>query len=125
MESVPPAPKDNRGMSNPNMTAPPPCHGLTIAELDSLADGRFERNAIDTILSVERSRRLLLLRAVHHYARARHDATGPLPPVDDAWNLLLSAESTNRQVVEGMLAEPQAGTWIAHVLRRLRDVTDD
>jgi HEXXH motif-containing protein len=90
-----------------------------------LADGRFDPDAITGLRSGERSRRLLLLRAVLKYARARPDSTGPLPSVDSAWHLLLRAESAAPNVVAEMLADPQTGTWVAHAVRRLRDVRGD
>jgi HEXXH motif-containing protein len=108
-----------------NLDCVPPPHRLTTKELDSLAGGWFEPNTIRTLLSVERSRRLLLLRAVRDGAQARSDAAGPLPSVDDAWALLLQAERADAQVVDEMLADPQAGTWVGHTLRRLRNVNED
>jgi HEXXH motif-containing protein len=102
-----------------------PRHSLPMAELDSLASGRFSWEAINTLLSVERSRRLLLLRTVRDYARRRSNAAGPLSPVDDAWRLLLRAENADREVIEEILANPQVGTWVGHVLRRMRKVTTD
>jgi HEXXH motif-containing protein len=94
-------------------------------QLDSLAVGTFSRAALDTLLSAERSRRLLLLLTLLKYARSQPDSTGPLPPVDDAWDLLLRAESADPGIVTEMLADPQTGTWVAHTLRRLRKVSDD
>jgi HEXXH motif-containing protein len=112
-------------MSKPTSAGTLVCHSLPIAQLDALAGGRFDRYAIRTLQSVERSRRLLLLRAFLYYARLHSDATGPLPPVDDAWQLIIRAEGANRQVVEEMLADPQTGIWLGHTLRRLRGVNDD
>jgi HEXXH motif-containing protein len=102
-----------------------PHHRLPITQLDSLAAGTFDGDAMATLLAAERSRRLLLLCAVLDYARARRKSTGPLAPVDTAWSLLLRAESTAPEVVMEMLADPQTGTWVAHTLRRLRNVSDD
>jgi HEXXH motif-containing protein len=102
-----------------------PRHRLPLAQLDSLAGGAFDPNAISTLLSVERSRRLLLLRVLRDCARDHADALGPLSPVGDAWDLLLRAEKADQQVVEDLLADPQTGTWIGHTLGRLRGVTDD
>jgi len=96
-----------------------------VEQLDSLALGRFDQDAIRTLRSAQRSRRLLLLSALLHLARTRPDSTGPLPPVDVAWQLLLRAESADPGAVAGLLSDPQAGTWIGHALRRLRDVSRD
>lgn len=102
-----------------------PLHRLSLAQLDSLAGGRFDASAITTLVSVERSRRLLLLRILRDCASQHSGACGQLSPVTDAWDLLLRAESADRQVVEEMLADPQTGTWIGHALGRLREVTED
>src|SRR5689334_8236587 len=112
-------------MSTSSMAqAPPSRFCLPFEQLDSLASGEFSRKSIDTLLSVERSRRLLLLRAFHRYASHEADH-GPLQSVDDAWNLLLRVEKTNRAVVEQLLADPHTGSWVGHALRRLRFVTTD
>jgi HEXXH motif-containing protein len=105
--------------------AVPPNHRLSIARLDALATGRFDRNALDTLRSAERSRRLLLLRALLDYARPRPESTSPLPSVDTAWNLLLRAENAAPLVVAEMLMDPQTGAWVAHALRRQRDASRD
>jgi HEXXH motif-containing protein len=68
---------------------------------------------------------LLLLRAVLRFARARPDSVGPLSSVDSAWHLLLRAEGAAPDVVADMLTDPQMCTWLAHTLRRLRDVSRD
>jgi HEXXH motif-containing protein len=96
-----------------------------VEQLDSLALGRFDRDAIRTLRSAQRSRRLLLLSALLHLARTRPDSTGPLPPVDVAWQQLLRAESVAPGAVAELLSDPQVGTWIGHALRRLRDVGHD
>lgn len=106
-------------------TAELPRHRLPLPHLDTLAGGRFDPDAIQMLQAAERSRRLLLLRAMVDYARARSDATGPLLPIDAAWDLLLRAEAEAPDIVAELLADPQTGTVIAHTLRRLRSVTDD
>ncbi|HYS37934.1 MAG TPA: HEXXH motif domain-containing protein, partial [Pseudonocardiaceae bacterium] len=112
-------------MSDSSQAAVPPPHRIRVEQLDSLALGRFDQDAIRTLRSAQRSRRLLLLSALLHLARTRPDSTGPLPPVDVAWQLLLRAESADPGAVAGLLSDPQAGTWIGHALRRLRDVSRD
>jgi HEXXH motif-containing protein len=103
----------------------PPKHCLPIAQLDSLAAGGFDRDAVATLCEGERSRRMLLFWTVVKRARDRPGSTGPLPSVDTAWNLLLRAESAAPSIVEEILAQPQTGVWVAHTLRRLRGVGSD
>jgi len=102
-----------------------PRHRLPLTQLDSLASGGFDPDALGTLLSAERSRRLLLLRAMIDYARAEANATGPLLSIDAVWNLLLLAEAAAPEIVAELLADPQTGTAIAHTLRRLRSVVTD
>src|SRR5882762_1839265 len=109
----------NCGVSDSSQAGGPPRHSIRGEQLDSLALGRFDPDAIRILRSAQRSRRLLLLWTLLHLARSRPDPTGPLPPVDDAWRLLLRAESAAPGAVAELLSDPQAGTWIAHTLRRL------
>jgi HEXXH motif-containing protein len=108
-----------------NPAGVPPRYRFSILQLDSLAAGTFSRDALETLLSAERSRRLLLLQALLTYVRTAPDSTGPLPAADDAWDLLLRAENADPGIVDEMLADPQTGTWVAHTLGRLRNASDD
>ncbi|REH36332.1 HEXXH motif-containing protein [Kutzneria buriramensis] len=67
----------------------------------------------------------MLLRAVLQYARQQSDCTGPLPPVDVAWQVLADAQRRNPHVVADLLSHPQVGMWTAHALRRFRGVAED
>jgi len=102
-----------------------PYHHILITQFDSLALGRFDPAAVAVLRSAAHSRRLLMLYTVRQLARNFTDATGPLPPVDDAWDLLRRAQSSAPEAVADILADPQLGTWGAHTLRRLRGVQDD
>ncbi|WP_380635360.1 HEXXH motif domain-containing protein [Saccharothrix lopnurensis] len=103
----------------------PPNHGTTPEQLDLLASGRFDADAAGLLRDVERTRRLLALRLVLRYVRDHPSATGPLRPVDEAWDLLAAAERVRPAAVAELLARPQVGVWSAHLLRRLRRKDSD
>lgn len=95
-------------------------HKLSAVQFDALAAGGGDAETVTTLLAAERSWRLVQLRAVLDTARSYPDPTGPLPPLDEAWRLLVAAEQAARSEVEKLLLHPQAGTWAGYALRRLR-----
>ncbi len=100
-------------------------HGMSLVQLDALASERTDGHASALLHHVERTRRLLALRLVLHHAREHHAPGSPLPSVDEAWELLTSAERADPVAVAAVLSRPQVGMWSGHVLRRLRNrVTD-
>lgn len=111
--------------TNAEQDPTPPRHQLTSRELDLLAHGRHDNRALATLRNAEYSRRLLILRLVLHHARDKASVAGPLPPVDEAWTLLVQAEKAAPKRVSRMLAHPHVGVWGAHTLRQLRAKTND
>ncbi|QQQ78765.1 HEXXH motif domain-containing protein [Saccharothrix sp. 6-C] len=103
----------------------PPTHGTSLAQLDALASERTDNDASALLHHVEQTRRLLALRLVLRHARHHDTAGSPLPPVDEAWELLIAAEHADPGAVAALLSRPQVGMWAAHVLRRLRNKTTD
>ncbi|TQM79230.1 HEXXH motif-containing protein [Saccharothrix saharensis] len=106
------------GMSLPN-------HGMSLNQLDALASERTDDDASALLHHVEQTRRLLALRLVLRHARYHDTAGSPLPPVDEAWELLIAAERADPKAVAALLSRPQVGMWSAHVLRRLRNKLTD
>jgi HEXXH motif-containing protein len=98
---------------------------MSLAQLDGLASERTDGDASALLHHVERTRRLLALRLVLHHARHHHTPQSPLPPVEEAWELLIAAERADPKAVADLLARPQVGMWLAHVLRRLRNKVTD
>lgn len=94
-------------------------HRLDEQHVSALASGGGDVNTIAELLTVERSWRLLQLRALLDIVGPDHD-TGPLPSVRDAWDLLIEAERHDPAKVDDLLLHPQAGAWAAYTLRRLR-----
>lgn len=98
-------------------------HRLDPGQFDALAAGGGDAGTVSQLRVAERSWRLLQLRAVLDATRSTPRATGPLPPVDHAWELLVEAERRDPSEVNDLLLHPQAGTWAGYTLRRLRGST--
>ncbi|MFE0056679.1 HEXXH motif domain-containing protein [Streptomyces sp. NPDC059003] len=98
-------------------------HRLSAAEFDTLAGGGGDADLLARLWQAERSQRLLLLDLFLDLIGGRPEALGPLPAAEEAWRLLLRAESRDRAVAEDLLLRPETGLWLAAVLRRLRGGT--
>ncbi|MEU3465789.1 HEXXH motif domain-containing protein [Streptomyces sp. NPDC006733] len=102
-----------------------PRHEVPPAHLVPLARGDGDPATLEWLRSAERSRRLMLLRALSD-ALARHrPPAGPLGPDGSAWELLTRAEKRAPDAVDAVLMHPPTGTWLALVLRRLRGTAPD
>lgn len=100
-------------------------HGMSLAQLDASASDRPDDDVSALLHRVEHTRRLLALRSVLRHARDHRAPDDPLPPVDQAWELLAAAERADPETVAALLSRPQVGVWSAHLLRRLRDKATD
>ncbi|MFG1716041.1 HEXXH motif domain-containing protein [Micromonospora sp. NPDC049203] len=98
-------------------------HRLGRHHFGALAAGAGDAGTVDELLTAEHSWRLLQLRAVLDAVAETPEAAGPLPPVADAWALLVAAQRHAPAVVDRLLAHPHVGTWAGYVLRRLRGST--
>ncbi|MFF7651281.1 HEXXH motif domain-containing protein [Streptomyces sp. NPDC007983] len=95
-------------------------HHLSAECFTELAAGSGSAASVAELRSGQRSRAMLLLRALVDVAAAHPDLPGPLPPVDDAWRLLIRAERRSPAAVERLLLHPQTGVWLSRCLRLLR-----
>lgn len=100
-------------------------HRLSEREFDALASGEDQESAISVLVLAERSRRRLQLRAVLDVVRAADHHTGPLADVDDAWDLLVTAEQECPDAIRTLLDHPPLGAWAAWVLRRIHGYVHD
>jgi HEXXH motif-containing protein len=94
-------------------------HLVPSEHFDSLAAGGGGPDVIQLLMKGERSRRLLLLRALLDAAAAEPDAQGPLPDIASMWNALIAVQDRAPTQFDAILMQPQIGMWIAHSLRRL------
>ncbi|UOZ07548.1 HEXXH motif domain-containing protein [Amycolatopsis sp. WQ 127309] len=101
-------------------------HGVSWAEFDLLARSEGGPAPVRRLRAAERSRRLLLLRAIIDETTGHPDRHGPLASVDTAWDLLVLAEETDPRALEDVLTHPYTGSWVGYTTRLLRhqDVID-
>ncbi|WP_085067182.1 HEXXH motif domain-containing protein [Catenuloplanes japonicus] len=95
-----------------------PAHEMSEDVLARLLAGRGDAAAVRTLAGTERSWRLLSLHML--MVDLAHLDLGPLPPVGDARQLLVAAETASEVQAADVIGYPQAGIWVAHMLRRLR-----
>ncbi len=95
-------------------------HRLAARDFDAIASGGAGVAVLRQLRASEHSQRLLLLRTLLDAVRGRLDAFGPLPAADQAWELLIQAESSDASQVAAVLDYPATGLWAALTLRRLR-----
>ncbi|MDO0913074.1 HEXXH motif domain-containing protein [Streptomyces sp. DT2A-34] len=94
-----------------------PFHRLSTEGLGALARGDGDDAVVEELLGAERSRRLLLLRALD----------GGLPPHEElpvayteAWALLARVQRHAPDAFEHVLMSPGTGMWVSLAVRRLR-----
>ncbi|MDB1088320.1 HEXXH motif domain-containing protein [Streptomyces sp. ACA25] len=103
---------------SPTNSGPRPArHRTPSADLDRLAAGSLGPDAAQRLRLAERSRRLLMLRAVME--AAGEGTAAPLPPLRAAMELLSRAEQVRPDVVAGILDHAGTGVWAVRVLERL------
>jgi HEXXH motif-containing protein len=100
-------------------------HVIDPDHFHALASGAGDQRVIAELWRSERSWRLTSLLGLVNICINHGDATGPLAPVDEAWDLLVSAFRTRPEVAEDVLALPQVGIWAAHTHGRLVGTVDD
>jgi HEXXH motif-containing protein len=96
-------------------------HRLSWADFDHLACGAGGAGVVQRLRRAERSRRLLLLRALVEDIAKVPELFGPLPPADDAWELLARVEEKVPRAFEAILTHPYTGTWAGYTARLLRN----
>ncbi|AUA09551.1 HEXXH motif domain-containing protein [Streptomyces sp. SID8382] len=102
-----------------------PNHRLSVESFAELALGSGGSSAVAELRSGQRSRTMLLLRALVDMASAHPALPGPLPPPRDAWRLLVRAEHRSPAAVERLLLHPPVGVWLHRCLRRLRGLESE
>jgi len=96
-------------------------HRLAWADFDRLARGGGGAAVVEQLRRAERSRRLLLLRALVDEVTKNPGLSGPLPSPEPAWELLVRVEEKSPAVLDLMLAHPYTGSWVGYTTRLLRD----
>ncbi|MBL1098769.1 HEXXH motif domain-containing protein [Streptomyces coffeae] len=102
------------------MTAERSFHRLSERCFTELGRGSGGVSSVAELRSGQRSRTMLLLRALVGIAADHPALPGPLPDAREPWRLLIRAERAAPAAVERVLLHPQAGTWLNRCLRGLR-----
>lgn len=95
-------------------------HTLPAEHFMRLAAGDGNSSTLQTLISAEFSRRILLLRILFDLIKGQPDVLGPLPPIDSAWDALEKAELNSSGVLAAVLLSPQIGVWLSRMVRVLR-----
>lgn len=96
-------------------------HQLSASGVRALAHGEGGGQVVDELLAAERSRRLLMLRALDEGLSGSGQPPGPdaLRP-ETAWALLERVQKQSPEAFEDVLMCPHTGMWLSLALRRLR-----
>ncbi|RKN12525.1 HEXXH motif domain-containing protein [Streptomyces radicis] len=95
-------------------------HRLPAAAFAELARGSGGQAVVARLRAGQRSRAMLLLRALIDLSSRHPGLPGPLPPPRVAWELLLTVERHRAAEVDRILLHPQVGAWLSRALRALR-----
>ncbi|CAM5240283.1 hypothetical protein SALBM311S_10806 [Streptomyces alboniger] len=95
-------------------------HRISWSTVDAIASGNAGPDIVQEIRSSERSRTLLLLRAIRDEAATSPGSAGPLPPPELAWHLLDRVQQTAPAALEAVLSYPYVAGWASFTLRHLR-----
>ncbi|TPQ22991.1 HEXXH motif domain-containing protein [Streptomyces sporangiiformans] len=106
----------------PTASADLPFHQLSAVSLRTLVRGEGGGAAAAEILAAERSRRLLLLRALDEGVSKGEppQAYGTALSHRDAWSLLERVQRQAPEVFEDVLMSPPTGMWVSLALRQMR-----
>ncbi len=95
-------------------------HKVSLRSLEALARGSSDPHIVASLRQVNRSKQLVLLRAVLDLAGEVAPAMGPLPSLDEAWTLLADAQQRDSAAVDDVVTHPRTALWAVAALRRLR-----
>jgi HEXXH motif-containing protein len=94
-------------------------HQLSRAHFYALARGQGDADAIQSLWSTQRSRRMALLRYLLDEAeRDPQRLMGPLPPAEAVWTVF-ERSNPSRERQDAILLHPQIGSWLTYCVRRL------
>jgi HEXXH motif-containing protein len=96
-------------------------HRLSWADFDHLAHGAGGAGVVLRLRRAERSRRLLLLRALVEETTKIPELFGPLPSLEEAWELLARVQEKAPSALDLMLAHPYTGAWAGYTTRLLHN----
>jgi len=92
-------------------------HQLPWTEFDELARGEIRAEVVRQLRRAERSRRLLLLRALLDEVTKSPRLFAPLPSPEDAWDLLARVDARSPAAFDFVLSHPYTGSWAGYTTR--------
>ena len=95
-------------------------HQLPWRDFDRLARGDADVEIVRRFREAERSRRLLLLRALLDEVTKTPERVAPLPSLEEAWDLLARVEARAPAAFNFVLCHPYTGSWAGYTIRLLR-----
>ncbi|MFR9787759.1 HEXXH motif domain-containing protein [Streptomyces sp. MB22_4] len=98
----------------------PSYHRLSAAGLRDLAQGEGDGAVIAELLRAERSRRLLLLRALRNGVSGNGVGPDGVDFFAQGWDLLERAQRHAPEACEELLMSPNTGMWVSLAVRRVR-----
>ncbi|MFC0548485.1 HEXXH motif domain-containing protein [Kutzneria chonburiensis] len=96
-------------------------HRLSWADFDELARGGGGAAVVRVLRRAERSRRLLLMRALADQVAKEPELCGPLPSWEDAWELLARVQRRAPGELDAVIDHPYTGSWAGYTTRLLRN----
>ena len=97
-------------------------HVLTSAQLDAIASGDPDALTIETLLSGQYSKRIVMISAI--LAAAADRCPGECARLEAAWDLLAAAQQADPSAARALLTHPSLGRWAADCLRRVQSPAD-
>src|SRR6266496_2096953 len=95
-------------------------HQLSWKDFESLARGDVQVDIVRRLRHAERSRRLLLLRVLLDEVAKTPERFGPLPSMEEAWDLLARVDARAPAAFNFVLSHPYTGSWAGYTIRLLR-----
>jgi HEXXH motif-containing protein len=95
-------------------------HRVSWSDFGRMARGQFDVGIVSRLRAAERSRRLLLLRALVDAVGKEPELAGPLPSPEVAWELLSRVEARSPATFDLVVAYPYTGSWAGYTIRLLR-----
>ncbi len=95
-------------------------HRISWTDFDDVARGETSSAVVRRLRRAERSRRLLLLRALVDEVCKTPELYHPLPSPEEAWDLLTRVEASDPDAFDFVLAHPYVGSWAGYTIRLLR-----
>lgn len=95
-------------------------HRMPWTDFDELAQGNVRIGVVRRLRRAERSRRLLLSRALLDEVTKTPELFGPLPSPEEAWDLLARVEARAPTAFDRIVAHPYVGSWAGYTVRLLR-----